>query len=193
MDFATELNKRREILKEVTNKDIDTMKSISDLIVRTIKSGNKIMTAGNGGSAANAQHITGDIVGRYKLERKAYPAVSLTVDTSLITAISNDYGYDQVFSRQIEGIGKENDLLIVSSSSARSRNLVEAVKQAKKMNIKTIGVCGNKGGDIGKELDHSIEFEFSESDLVEEITMSIFHIILMEAEARLSKEETEEE
>jgi len=188
MDYRVELQKRIDIFNAVIEKDLDKMKHISDLIIKTIRNGNKIMTAGNGGSAANAQHITGDIVGRYKLERNAYPSVSLTVDPSLITAIANDYGYDQVFARQIEGIGKKDDVLVVLSSSANSKNLIEAVEQAKIMNIKTVGILGNGGGKISEKLDCSISFNFSGSDLVEETAMAIFHIVLMEIEDKLEKE-----
>ncbi|MBG9985004.1 SIS domain-containing protein [Aerococcaceae bacterium DSM 111022] len=185
MNYKEDINRRIEILKLVLEKT-DVMNRISDIIFITIDGGNKVLTAGNGGSAANAQHITGDIVGRYKIEREAFPAISLTVDPSVMTAVANDYGYSQVFARQVEGLGNENDLLIVLSSSATSENLVEAVKKANNNGIKTIGILGNNGGVLSKELDESICFEFSESDLVEETAMAIFHMILKDVEDRLN-------
>jgi D-sedoheptulose 7-phosphate isomerase len=191
MDYTTELQKRNNIFQDVSDNHIDEMKAITRLLIETIEKGNKVMTAGNGGSAANAQHITGDIVGRYKLERTAYPAVSLTVDSSLTTAIANDYGYEEVFARQLEGIGNANDVLVVLSASATSENLLRAVEQAEKMGITTVGVLGNNGGTLKEKVDISIAFDFNESDLVEETAMAIFHIILMEVEVELTKKEGE--
>lgn len=188
MDFQVEINKRITTLNKLSEKEIESMRAIAKLLVHVIKSGNKVLTAGNGGSAANAQHITGDIVGRYKHERKGFAGVSLTVDSSVVTAIANDYGYEQVFSRQVEGIGNPGDVLIVLSSSANSPNLIEAVEKAKEMNIHTIGILGNNGGSLEENLDICISFPFKESDLVEEIAMSIFHIVLMETEVELIKQ-----
>lgn len=185
MKYKENLEKRQQIFDDVISNHLENMKQLADLLFYTIKSDNKIMTIGNGGSAANAQHITGDIIGRYKLERRGFPAVSLTVDPSVMTAIANDYGYENVFARQVEGLGKKEDLLIVLSSSANSRNILKAVEKAKELGIKTVGILGNNGGMITNELDFSIDFDFNESDLVEETAMAIFHIILMEVEEKL--------
>lgn len=185
MHYKENFEKRQQIIDDVISKRLDEMKQLSDMLYQTIKNGNKVMTTGNGGSAANAQHITGDIIGRYKLERKGFPAISLTVDPSVMTATANDYGYENVFARQVEGLGKKDDLLIVLSSSANSKNLLQAVEKAKELDIKSAGILGNNGGVLTGELDFSIDFEFDESDLVEEIAMTIFHIILMEVEEKM--------
>lgn len=118
---------------------IEKIHLVSAEIVECIKNGNKVLTCGNGGSAANAQHITGDIVGRFKRERRGFAGVALTVDTSTLTAIGNDYDYSVVFERQLEGIGKQGDILIALSSSGNSLNVIKAVEKAKRMGIKTIG------------------------------------------------------
>lgn len=185
MDYRKEFEKRIQIFEDITTNRLVDLEKISELVFNTIKKGNKVMTVGNGGSAANAQHITGDIIGRYKIERSGFPAVSLTVDPSVMTATANDYGYENVFARQVEGLGREGDLLIVLSSSANSENIVKAAIMAKELGIKAVGILGNNGGAISKELDYSMNFEFSDSDLVEEAAMTIFHVILTEVEKKL--------
>ena len=185
LDYKKEFEKRIQIFKDIQTNRLGELEKLSDLIFQTINNGNKVMTIGNGGSAANAQHITGDIIGRYKMERSGFPAISLTVDPSVMTATANDYGYNQVFRRQVEGLGKQGDLLIVLSSSANSENIVKATEQANEMGIQTAGVLGNNGGKIASLLDFSMNFEFKESDLVEEAAMTIFHIVLIEVEKKL--------
>lgn len=185
MDYSIELDKRIKILKELDEDKFGMMSKFVDIMYTSIKKGNKIMTCGNGGSAANAQHIIGDIVGRYKIEREAFAGLSLTVDPSVMTATGNDYGYEEVFARQVEGLGMQGDLLIVLSSSANSPNIIKAVKAAKRKGVTTIGVLGNSGGDIEYYLDHALTFKFKDSDLVEETAMAIFHILLMDLEKNL--------
>lgn len=185
MDYKKEFDKRTQIFEDIAINRLEELEKLSDLVFNTIKNGYKIMTIGNGGSAANAQHITGDIIGRYKIERKGFPAISLTVDPSVMTATANDYGYDNVFARQVEGLGKKGDLLIVLSSSANSENIIKAAVKAKEMGIHSVGILGNNGGKITSLLDFSMNFEFKESDLVEEAAMTIFHIILIEVEEEL--------
>ncbi|GAB2480964.1 D-sedoheptulose 7-phosphate isomerase [Alkalibacterium psychrotolerans] len=187
MNYADEINKRTEVLNKLTESDFNQMKEFTSVMLETIQNGGKVMTCGNGGSAANAQHITGDIVGRYKIEREAFAGLSLTVDPSVMTATGNDYGYDEVFARQVEGLGQTGDTLIVLSSSAHSANILKAVQAAKKKGIKTIGVLGNNGGEIGEQLDYSLTFAFKDSDLVEETAMALFHIVLMDLEKQLTK------
>lgn len=186
MDFRKEIKKRIALFESIDDNTYEEMGNFSCLIVEAIKKGNKVLTAGNGGSAANAQHITGDIVGRYKIERKAYAGVSLTVDPSIVTAVGNDYGYENVFARQVEGIGQAGDILVVLSSSGNSQNLVKAVEKAKELDITTLGVLGNDGGILGDELDHSIKIKDSESDIAEEYAMSLFHIMLIDIEKKLA-------
>lgn len=186
MNYAEEIAKRIEIFSKLSKSDFEKMEAFSTVMLDSIQSGRKVMTCGNGGSAANAQHITGDIVGRYKIERKAFAGLSLTVDPSVMTATGNDYGYDEVFARQVEGLGQSGDTLIVLSSSAHSANVLKAVEAAKKKGIQTIGVLGNNGGTIAEQLDYSLTFPFKDSDLVEETAMAIFHIVLMDLEKRLT-------
>jgi D-sedoheptulose 7-phosphate isomerase len=113
-----------------------------------LKKGGKIMTAGNGGSAADAQHFTGEIIGRFLKERTALPAITLTVDPTVVTAVANDYGYDKVIARQVEGLGKEGDCVLFISTSGNSENLVEAAKEAKRKGLQVVGLLGNDGGKL---------------------------------------------
>jgi len=185
MDYQKEIRNRIEILEDVSKTKTEQMERIAEIMTNSIKNGNKILTAGNGGSAANAQHITGDVVGRYKIERKAFAGVTLSVDPSVMTATGNDYGYDEVFARQVEGIGNKGDVLIVLSSSAGSSNLFQALKKAKEIGIHTVAVLGNEGGSLKEWVDDCIDFSFKDSDLTEEIAMSIFHMILTQMEESL--------
>lgn len=182
MDYSKEINSRIEALQNVRESKIEQMEQTAEILIKALKNGNKVLTAGNGGSAANAQHITGDVVGRYKIERKAFAGVTLTVDPSVMTATGNDYGYEEVFARQVEGVGNKGDVLIIMSSSAGSSNLLQALKKAKEKEIYTIAVLGNNGGVLKEWTDKCIDFSFKDSDLVEEIAMSIFHMVLTQVE-----------
>jgi D-sedoheptulose 7-phosphate isomerase len=184
-DIMEGIEKRKNILNYVDDSMILTMKEISSKIVDCIKRGGKVLTCGNGGSAANAQHITGDIVGRYKRERRGFAGIALTVDTSTITAVGNDYDYSKIFERQVEGLGREGDILLALSSSGNSPNVVRAVEKAKEMGIITIGFLGNNGGKLGRMVDMSITIPDKASDLCEEFAMTLSHIILEMAEAEL--------
>lgn len=183
--MLTGVKKRIELLEGIDDNSISNMQTISDVIVESIQNGGKVMSAGNGGSAANAQHITGDIIGRYKIERGAYPAITLTVDPSVMTATGNDYGYDEVFSRQVEGLGKKGDVLIILSSSAHSPNLVKAVKKAKEQEVTVVGFLGNEGGSLKEYCDYSICITPKDSDLSEEYAMTMNHLILEDVEKQL--------
>ena len=122
-------------------------------IVECLRSGGKIMICGNGGSAADAQHFAAELIGRFERERQELAAIALTTDTSILTAIGNDYGYDEVFSKQVRGLGKKDDILLAISTSGNSKNVVKAIEAAKKLGIKVIAFTGNSGGKIAGMLD----------------------------------------
>jgi D-sedoheptulose 7-phosphate isomerase len=133
---------------ERASKDVamlEVARRIAAAIVSALRAGNKLLLVGNGGSAADAQHIAAEIVGRYKQERPAYAAIALTTDTSALTAIGNDYGYDQVFARQVEGLGRRGDVLLAISTSGRSPSILNALAKARARGIITIGFTGAKG------------------------------------------------
>src|ERR1700737_2135086 len=125
-------------------------RSIAAEIVAALRSGNRLLIIGNGGSAADAQHIAAEIVGRYKQDRPAWAAMALTTDTSALTAIANDYGFDQVFARQVEGLGRRGDVLLALSTSGRSPNILAALRSARERGIVTVGCTGTKGETLGE-------------------------------------------
>ena len=118
-----------------------------------LRAGGKVMACGNGGSAADAQHFSAELMGRFERERQELAAIALTTDTSILTAVGNDYSYDEVFSKQVRGLGKKSDILIGISTSGNSKNVVKAIEAAKKMGIKIIALTGNGGGKIASLLD----------------------------------------
>ena len=147
------------------------------MVVETFNRGNKIILAGNGGSASQAQHIAAEFVGRYKIERRALPAIALTTDTSVLTSISNDYSYEDVFSRQIEALGKENDVFISLSTSGNSGNLIKGVNAAKKNGIKVIGLYGKDGGLLKGKSDIEIIVPSNNTPRIQEAHLMMLHII----------------
>lgn len=149
----------------------------ADSIVHTVKTGNKLMVCGNGGSAADAQHIAGEFLCRFYKDRKPMPAIALTTDTSVITAISNDYSYDDVFSRQVIALGKEGDVILGISTSGNSGNILEAFKSAKKNKIQTILLTGNIEREIWKYSDIVINVPSDDTPSTQELHFVIEHLI----------------
>ena len=154
------------------------------LRVRTaLEKGRKILICGNGGSAADSQHMAAEFVGRFVKERQSLPALALTVDTSLLTAVGNDYGFDCVFSRQVEGLGQEGDVLIAISTSGNSANVVRAIKTAKEKGIYVIGMTGENGGILVKESDLCLAVPSQVTARIQEMHIMIIHMICEIAEA----------
>ena len=158
------------------------------LRVRTaLEKGRKILICGNGGSAADSQHMAAEFVGRFVKERQSLPALALTVDTSLLTAVGNDYGFDCVFSRQVEGLGQEGDVLIAISTSGNSANVVKAVKTAKEKGIYVIALTGENGGILAKESDLCLAVPSQVTARIQEMHIMIIHMICEIAEADISE------
>lgn len=155
----------------------DIIRSIADTCTQTLKNGGKIMFCGNGGSAADSQHLAAEFVGRYKLERKALNSVALTVDTSILTAIGNDYGYDDVFRRQVEGIGHKGDVLIGLSTSGNSRNVLLAFEQAASMGITTVAFTGCGGGKMKEKADICLAVAAGVTNHIQEQHITCGHLI----------------
>ena len=149
----------------------------AEQLVATLNGGNKILLAGNGGSAADAQHIAAELTGRYLRTRKGLPAIALTTDTSAITAIGNDFGFDQIFARQVEALAVSGDALIVYSTSGNSANILEAVKLAKIAGCKTIALTGQKGGQLKDEADICFCVPSGETPRIQEVHAFLGHAI----------------
>jgi len=153
------------------------IEDVASRCVELYKNGKKTILAGNGGSAADAQHIAAELVGRYGFDRPSIPSLALTTDTSNLTAIGNDYGYDAVFSRQLEGMGQEGDLFIGISTSGNSQNLINAFEVAKKKKITTVALVGKDGGKMAKLADIAIVVPSFSTPRIQESHILIGHII----------------
>ena len=156
------------------------------MICDCVIEGNKIYLFGNGGSAADAQHIAAELIGRFKLERKSFPALALTTDSSILTSLSNDYSFDTVFSRQCEGLVKNGDVIIGISTSGNSKNVYNGLITAKKFGGYTIGLLGNDGGNISKIVDISIIVDSKSTPRIQEAHRTIYHIICELVEKKLA-------
>jgi D-sedoheptulose 7-phosphate isomerase len=154
---------------------LDTARKIADVIAASLRAGNKLLIAGNGGSAADAQHIAAEIVGRYKKDRPAYAAIALTTDTSALTAIGNDYGFEQVFARQLEGLGRRGDVLLALTTSGRSPNILAALKTARQQGLVTVGFTGAKGKALGASCDHLLVAPSDDTAVIQQIHMAFAH------------------
>lgn len=155
----------------------ETCAEVAERIIRAFRKGNKVLLFGNGGSAADAQHIAAELVGRYYLDRPALPAQALTTNTSTLTAIGNDYDYDQIFSRQIEAFGQTGDVAIGISTSGGSRNVIEALRAAKRKGMVTIGMTGESGGQLKAEVDYCICVPSTATPRIQEAHILVGHIL----------------
>jgi len=161
---------------------------IADVIVGALNAGNKLLIIGNGGSAADAQHIAAEIVGRYKQERPAYAAIALTTDTSALTAIGNDYGIEQIFARQVAGLGRPGDALLALSTSGRSPNILAALTTARERGLVTIGFTGSKGAALGALCDHLLIAPSDDTPVIQQIHLAVAHGVCDEIEQVMMRE-----
>jgi len=166
-----------ETIKAVRGSMEAPLEEASKLMVSTLKNGNKILLCGNGGSAADAQHIAAELTGRYKSERRGLPAIALTTDTSALTAISNDYGYAKVFDRQVEALANKGDLLIGISTSGNSDNIISALNTAKELGCTTIGFSGHDGGQMNKVCDVNLIVPSNDTPRIQEMHILFGHTL----------------
>jgi D-sedoheptulose 7-phosphate isomerase len=155
----------------------DSLESAANLCIDSLKNGGKILIFGNGGSAADAQHIAAELVGRYKVERKGLAAIALTTDTSALTSIGNDYGYNRIFDRQVEALANEGDIAIGISTGGSSGNVISALKLAKELNCKTIGFSGRDGGEMNEICNVNLVVPAQDTPRIQEMHIVIGHTI----------------
>lgn len=155
----------------------DTLVDCATRMRKVIQAGGSIYACGNGGSAADAQHFAAELTGRFERERRGYPVVALTTDTSALTAIGNDYGFESIFSRQLEAVGRAGDLLLAISTSGNSTNIVEAVKQAKNMGVQTVGLLGRDGGRLAGLVDLALVVNVERTARIQEAHILILHLL----------------
>jgi D-sedoheptulose 7-phosphate isomerase len=147
------------------------------MVTEAFKAGNKVLLFGNGGSAADAQHIAAEFVNRFLIERPPLPAIALTTDTSILTSISNDYGYADTFAKQVKALGREGDVAIGISTSGAAANVLKAIKVAKDMGLKTVGLTGGEGGELAKIADIALVVDSPLTPRIQEVHITIGHVL----------------
>ncbi|MBI3306798.1 MAG: D-sedoheptulose 7-phosphate isomerase [Candidatus Omnitrophica bacterium] len=167
---------REAVENSFTDSQLAVLEKISREILKAFMAGHKILLCGNGGSAADAQHIAAEFIARFKRDRKSLPAIALTTDTSILTAVANDYDYEKIFSRQIEGLGSKGDILIAISTSGNSKNVLTAVKQAQNQGLVTIGFTGPAGSLPGM-VDICFHSQTKKTPHIQEIHITALHAI----------------
>ena len=165
---------------------VQALQAICTLVVTSLRNGNKVLTAGNGGSAAEAMHMAEELLGRFRANRRSLPAMALVADGTALTCIANDFGYDRVFSRQIEGLGKAGDVLVLFSTSGAAVNLRLALEAARATGMKVIGLLGKDGGPLAGKCDHEIIVKGSATERIQEAHQVLLHLILDAVESEFS-------
>jgi D-sedoheptulose 7-phosphate isomerase len=174
-----------QVKEDLMRLRVENIMDITTAVIDCLKKGGKLLLFGNGGSASDSQHIAAELVGRFSKDRKGVPALALTVNTSVLTAIGNDYGYEAVFSRQVEALGQKNDVIMGISTSGKAKNVAAGLKQAKKMGLTTIALTGGDGGELVKIADLSLTVPSAITARVQEAHITIGHIICELAEKAL--------
>lgn len=187
--FAKHIRNHTKAIGHLTELQL-RIEETGSLISNCLQRGGKILLCGNGGSAADAQHISAELVGRFVAERKALSAIALTTDTSILTAVANDYGYQQLFARQVEALAREEDILISISTSGNSENVLAAVEAAKKINCTTIGLLGRDGGKLKSAVEYPLVVPVGTTAHIQECHIVIGHLWCAMVDTELLKSVT---
>jgi D-sedoheptulose 7-phosphate isomerase len=166
-----------ETLESFVNDNLSRIVATVEAVTASLKAGNKILLFGNGGSAADAQHLAAEFVNRFVIERPPLPAIALTTDTSIITSIGNDYDFSDIFSKQIRAIGQKGDIAWGMSTSGTSLNVVKAMETAKKIGMVTIGLTGRDGGDLSRVVDYGLNVASTSTPRIQEVHITVGHVI----------------
>ncbi len=166
-----------ETQESFVNDNLSRIVAVVGAVTTALKAGNKILLFGNGGSAADAQHLAAEFVNRFVIERPPLPAIALTTDTSIITSIGNDYDFSDIFSKQIRAIGQKGDIAWGMSTSGTSVNVVKAMETAKKIGMVTIGLTGRDGGDVARIVDYALNVSSSSTPRIQEVHITVGHVI----------------
>jgi len=176
-DIKKQLQDHRALIDLLERDLAPLIAEMSTLISDALAKGNKLLVMGNGGSAADSQHFVAEIVGRFKMERKALPALALSTDTSILTAIGNDYGFDAIFSRQVEALAVPGDIVVGISTSGNSPNVLKAINAAQERGCRTIGLLGKDGGSIKAACDLALVMPTSDTPRIQEGHITVIHIV----------------
>ena len=185
-DAQRYLDTTASVLAAVAKDHGGTLATVAALLANRLRDGHTLFTCGNGGSAADAQHIACELAGKFYLQRPGLPAVSLTVNTSALTAIGNDFSYDEVFSRQLEGLARPGDVLFALTTSGRSANVLRAIEVAREKGIRTIGLTGQSGGQMRQLCDICICVPSDRTNHIQEMHIAVGHMICGDVELRLA-------
>jgi D-sedoheptulose 7-phosphate isomerase len=166
-----------QVKEDLLRGSIDNIIEIAEQAIDCIKKGGKVVLFGNGGSASDSQHIAAELVGRFRKDRNALPAIALTTNTSILTSLANDYGYEVVFAKQVEALAGKNDIVIGISTSGKAKNVAAGIRQAKKMGIKTVALTGGDGGELVKLADLSLMVPSNVTARIQEAHITIGHIV----------------
>jgi len=163
--------------REVAARSVAAVVAAADLVAAALREGHRVLACGNGGSAADAQHFVAELVGRFERERPAWPAIALTTDSSILTAVGNDYGFDQIFARQVEAHGRAGDVLLLISTSGSSPNVLAAARAGCAGGLRTIGLTGRDGGELGRSVDLHLNVPAASTARVQEVHGTILHVL----------------
>lgn len=190
--IKTQILETQDLMSSMLKNDalLANIEAVSKACIKCFESGRKILLAGNGGSAADAQHIAGEFVSRFAFDRPGLPAIALTVDTSILTAVGNDYGYERLFARQIQALGREGDVFIAYSTSGSSPNIIAALEQANQLDLISVGLTGNKQGVMKGLCNYLIEVPSSNTPKIQEGHLVIGHILCGLVESAIFKKES---
>ena len=184
-EIKKQLQEHRALIELLEQDLAPLIAEMSSLISAALANGNKLLVMGNGGSAADSQHFVAEIVGRFKLERRALPAIALSTDTSILTAIGNDYGFESIFSRQVEALAAAGDIVVGLSTSGNSPNVLKALNEAKSRGCLTIGLLGKDGGSIRSACDLALVVPTTDTPRIQEGHITIIHIVCDQVEKAL--------
>lgn len=188
-DLEGAVSERRELLAKALDRlhgQVDSLSAVAGRLVDTLSGGGKVLVAGNGGSAAEAQHFAGELVGRFQREREPYAVLALTADMSVLTAVANDYGYQEVFARQVSALGCPGDMLLAFSTSGESENLIRAAEVARKLSLAVVAITGERPSRLSELADLTLQMPATETALVQELHMVTTHLLCGIVERELS-------
>jgi D-sedoheptulose 7-phosphate isomerase len=183
-----ELLEGSDVLRKTAELLAGDIVTVAEHMIDALRAGKKIMVCGNGGSAADAQHFAAEIVGRFRRERGGWAAIALTVDASILTSLGNDFGFEQVFSRQVEALGQPGDMLFAISTSGSSKNVLAAAKLATSLGIRTVGLTGAGKSPLGDLVDHHLPIPSSNTAFIQQGQMAVIHTICELVEERLTND-----
>src|SRR5258706_288344 len=184
----TELLEGSKVIRQTAFCLASEIVNVAEHIIAALQQGYKVMTCGNGGSAADAQHFAAELVGRYRRQRPSWAAIALTVDSSVLTSLSNDYGFEQIFARQVQALGRPGDILVAISTSGSSKNVLAAVEMASALGIRTVGLTGEGKSRLGEMVNHHLPIPSSNTAFIQQAHIAVLHVFCELVEERLAGE-----